>query len=143
MNLVIFGLETTTAVKTVGAVLVVFGVLLAVFTYFYWKSARPEPEALAPLEVMSAKRFATTDPLDQQRLLDEVRPEGMVAPKETVRMAMQAVVMATQAEKIEAGRLASERAERERRLAENSEELLAQDADLPTRANAPIDPLLG
>ena len=143
MNLVIFGLETTTAVKTVGAVLVVFGVLLAVFTYFYWKSARPEPEALAPLEVMSAKRFATTDPLDQQRLLDEVRPEGMVAPKETVRMAMQAVVMATQAEKIEAARLASERAERERRLAENSEEQLAQDADLPTRANAPIDPLLG
>jgi signal transduction histidine kinase len=143
MNLVIFGLETTTAVKTVGAVLVVFGVLLAVFTYFYWKSARPEPEALAPLEVMSAKRFATTDPLDQQRLLDEVRPEGMVAPKETVRMAMQAVVMATQAEKIEAARLASERAERERLLAENSEELLAQDADLPTRANAPIDPLLG
>ena len=139
-----FALETTTTIKTVGAVLVLFGIGLAVFTYYYWKSARPEPEALAPLEVMSAKKFATTDPLNQQRLLDEVRPEGMAAPKETVRMAMHAVVMATQAEKIEAARIAAEREERERLAAEFGDDHdLDSDDDLPTRANAPIDPLLG
>ena len=139
-----FALETTTTIKTVGAVLVLFGIGLAVFTYYYWKSARPEPEALAPLEVMSAKKFATTDPLNQQRLLDEVRPEGMAAPKETVRMAMHAVVMATQAEKIEAARLAAEREERERLAAERGGDHDSDsDDDLPTRANAPIDPLLG
>jgi len=124
MKPVQFALETTTTIKTVGAVLVLFGIGLAVFTYYYWKSARPEPEALAPLEVMSAKKFATTDPLNQQRLLDEVRPEGMAAPKETVRMAMHAVVMATQAEKIEAARIAAEREERERLAAEFGDELL-------------------
>lgn len=139
-----FALETTTTIKTVGAVLVLFGIALAVFTYYYWKSARPEPEALAPLEVMSAKKFATTDPLNQQRLLDEARPEGMAAPKETVRMAMHAVVMATQAEKIEAARLAAEREERERLAAERGGDHDSDsDDDLPTRANAPIDPLLG
>lgn len=139
-----FALETTTTIKTVGAVLVLFGIGLAVFTYYYWKSARPEPEALAPLEVMSAKKFATTDPLNQQRLLDEVRPEGMAAPKETVRMAMHAVVMATQAEKIEAARIAAEREERERLAAERGGDHDSDpDDDLPTRANAPIDPLLG
>ncbi len=139
-----FALETTTTIKTVGAVLVLFGIGLAVFTYYYWKSARPEPEALAPLEVMSAKKFATTDPLNQQRLLDEVRPEGMAAPKETVRMAMHAVVMATQAEKIEAARIAAEREERERLAAEFGDDYDSDsDDDLPTRANAPIDPLLG
>ena len=139
-----FALETTTTIKTVGAVLVLFGIGLAVFTYYYWKSARPEPEALAPLEVMSAKKFATTDPLNQQRLLDEVRPEGMAAPKETVRMAMHAVVMATQAEKIETARLAAERVERERLAAERGVDHDSDsDDDLPTRANAPIDPLLG
>lgn len=139
-----FALETTTTIKTVGAVLVLFGIGLAVFTYYYWKSARPEPEALAPLEVMSAKKFATTDPLNQQRLLDEVRPEGMAAPKETVRMAMHAVVMATQAEKIEATRIAAEREERERLAAERGGDHNSDsDDDLPTRANAPIDPLLG
>ncbi len=139
-----FALETTTTIKTVGAVLVLFGIGLAVFTYYYWKSARPEPEALAPLEVMSAKKFATTDPLNQQRLLDEVRPEGMAAPRETVRMAMHAVVMATQAEKIEAARIAAEREERERLAAEFGDDHDSDsDDDLPTRANAPIDPLLG
>ena len=139
-----FALETTTTIKTVGAVLVLFGIGLAVFTYYYWKSARPEPEALAPLEVMSAKKFATTDPLNQQRLLDEVRPEGMAAPKETVRMAMHAVVMATQAEKIEAARIAAEREERERLAAEFGDDHDSDsDDDLPTRSNAPIDPLLG
>lgn len=139
-----FALETTTTIKTVGAVLVLFGIGLAVFTYYYWKSVRPEPEALAPLEVMSAKKFATTDPLNQQRLLDEVRPEGMAAPKETVRLAMHAVVMATQAEKIEAARIAAEREELARLAVERVEgDELESDVDLPTRANAPIDPLLG
>ena len=139
-----FALETTTTIKTVGAVLVLFGIGLAVFTYYYWKSARPEPEALAPLEVMSAKKFATTDPLNQQRLLDEVRPEGMETPKETARMAMHAVIMATQAEKIEAARLAAAREEQERLAAELGDgDEQGSDDELPTRANAPIDPLLG
>ena len=139
-----FALETTTTIKTVGAVLVLFGIGLAVFTYYYWKSARPEPEALAPLEVMSAKRFAAADPLNQQRLLDEVRPEGMETPKEPARMAMHAVIMATQAEKIEAARLAAEREEKERLAADLGDgDEQGSDDELPTRANAPIDPLLG
>ena len=145
----LIALDTTTTVKTAGIVLVLFGLGLVAFTVWYWKSARAEPESLAALEIMSARRFAGSDPMTQQRLLDEVRPEGSSAPKETVRMVMQAVVMATQAEKIEAAREAAEREEQEAaRVARiesgESEELVDERGeDLPTRANAPIDPLLG
>ncbi len=150
----LLAVDTTTTVKTVGALLVLFGLVIVAFTVWYWRTAKPEPEALAPLEMMSARRFAGADPMSQQRLLDEVRPEGSSAPKETVRMVMQAVVMATQAEKIEAARIVAEREEREKAKAARREsgEAIEEwvqggddhvDDDLPTRANAPIDPLLG
>ena len=51
--------------------LVAAGLTLA--TVWFWKSARPEPDSLAPLEVMSQRDFAEADDAERKQMLNSVR----------------------------------------------------------------------
>ena len=42
-------------------------------TVWFWKSARPEPDSLAPLEVMSQRDFAQADDVERKQMLNSVR----------------------------------------------------------------------
>lgn len=66
----------TTTVRLVVAALAVLGVLLALFTVWFWRATRPEHTALGPLEVMGERRFARLGALERQQRLDAARPEG-------------------------------------------------------------------
>jgi hypothetical protein len=68
--------ENTRTVYLVVAALVLLALALAVFTWWFWRSTRREHEALAPLEVMSDRKFVTSDSLTRQVLLDGNRPVG-------------------------------------------------------------------
>jgi hypothetical protein len=56
--------------------LAVVGLLLLSATVVWWRNSRVEHPALAPLEVMSARRFGKAADGEQRRLLDSARPEG-------------------------------------------------------------------
>ena len=55
--------------------LALLGGLLLGVTVWFWRSTRPEPELLAPLEKMGTRRFRQLDGRTQKELLDAVRPE--------------------------------------------------------------------
>ena len=46
---------------------------LASATVWFWTSARPEPDSLAPLEVMSQRDFAQADEVERKQMLNSVR----------------------------------------------------------------------
>jgi hypothetical protein len=46
---------------------------LAALTIWFWTTARPEPEALAPLEIMSQGEFAHSDEETRKQMLNSVR----------------------------------------------------------------------
>lgn len=56
--------------------LIVLGGVLLAITVWFWHSTRPEPELLAPLEQMGARKFRQLDGRSQKELLDSVRPDG-------------------------------------------------------------------
>ena len=57
---------------------------LAVLTWWFWRNARLESPVLAPLEVISERRFKKASEDRRQVLLDEVR--GLVsAPKDVLQ----------------------------------------------------------
>jgi hypothetical protein len=68
--------ENTRTVYLVVAALVLLAVGLAVFTWWFWRSTRRDHEALAPLEVMSDRKFVARDGVTRQVLLDVNRPLG-------------------------------------------------------------------
>ncbi len=70
--------ENTRTVYLVCAALVLLAVGLAVFTWWFWRNTRRDPEALAPLEVMGERRFVDGDQTTRQTLLDANRPVGAV-----------------------------------------------------------------
>ena len=53
--------------------MITVGVGLTVVTTWFWYAARPEPEALAPLEIMSERQFVSADDTVRKRLLHSVR----------------------------------------------------------------------
>ncbi len=55
--------------------LALLGGVLLIVTVWFWRSTRPEPELLAPLEQMGARTFRQLDGRAQKELLDSVRPE--------------------------------------------------------------------
>lgn len=63
-------------VNLLGAGLVVLGIALFVATLAYWRASVPDEEVLAPLEVMSDRRFARADDVERADILDEFRPDG-------------------------------------------------------------------
>ncbi len=56
------------------AILLVVGVGLLIFSYWYWRSTRPEPEALAPLELLGTRKVRKVSPEERRAALDQVRP---------------------------------------------------------------------
>jgi hypothetical protein len=68
--------EGTRTVTSLVALLAVIGVSLVMVAVWLFRVTRPDPELLAPLEVMGERRWRRADPVSQRRLLDLVRPEG-------------------------------------------------------------------
>ena len=67
--------------------LILLGILLLIGTVVWWRSTRPDPMALAPLEVMSTKRWSKAADVERRRLADAVRPGGEVAAAEAAAAA--------------------------------------------------------
>ena len=65
---------SSNVVLAVTVALVVLGSALLVVTAWFWRSTRPDPDALGPLVVMSERRFATLGPIERRRTLDGARP---------------------------------------------------------------------
>lgn len=68
--------EGTRTVLAIIALLVVMGLGLVMLAVWLRRSTRPDPEFLAPLEVMGERTWRRRDPVWQRRRLDEVRPAG-------------------------------------------------------------------
>lgn len=68
--------SATRTVYGIVVALVVLGVACIVVLVWLVRATRPDPELLAPLEVMDTRRWRRLDPAGRRRLLDEVRPEA-------------------------------------------------------------------
>ncbi len=66
---------STRKVYLLAAGLAALGVSLLIITVWFWRSTRPDPALLAPLEVMGERKFRNLDEFAQQDLLNSVRPE--------------------------------------------------------------------
>ena len=69
---------SSNVVLAVTLFLILAGVGLSVVTWWFWRNTHPDPEALAPLDVMSGRAFRDQGPIEQRRLLDAARPSGAV-----------------------------------------------------------------
>lgn len=67
--------DGTRTVYAIVALLVVLGVALVMVAAWLWRVTRPDPELLAPLELMGDRSWRRGDPVWQRRRLEEVRPE--------------------------------------------------------------------
>lgn len=68
--------DGTRTITSIIALLVVLGVALLMVAIWLWRSTRPDPELLAPLEAMGERQWRQADPVWQRRRLDELRPDG-------------------------------------------------------------------
>lgn len=75
---------SSVVVLVVAVALVAAGVALAGITVWFWRSTRPDPEALAPLVVMSSKGWRLGNPVERRHALDVARPGAAVAVLEPV-----------------------------------------------------------
>ena len=76
---VVFGAEDPSSTRVVYAMaigLVVIGVALILLGVWMIRQTRPDLEVLAPLERMGDSDWRKKDPSTQQRMLDELRPDG-------------------------------------------------------------------
>lgn len=63
-------------VNAISLGMVALGIALFVVTIRFWRAAGEDPEVLAPLEVMSDRRFARADDSARVEILNSVRPDG-------------------------------------------------------------------
>lgn len=75
---------SSVVVLVVAMALVAAGVALTGITVWFWRSTRPDPEALAPLVVMSSKRWRLGNPIERRQALDVARPGSTVDVLEPV-----------------------------------------------------------
>jgi hypothetical protein len=68
--------DGTRTVTSIVVLLVALGVALVMLAIWLFKVTRPDPELLAPLEVMGERKWRRADPVWQRRRLDVVRPAG-------------------------------------------------------------------
>ena len=66
--------DGTRTITAIVALLVVLGIGLTMLAVWLFKTTRPDPELLAPLDVMGERKWRRADPVWQRRRLDEVRP---------------------------------------------------------------------
>ena len=67
--------DGTRTVTSIIALLVALGLGLAMLAVWLYRTTRPDPELLAPLEVMGDRKWRRSDPVAQRRTLDAVRPK--------------------------------------------------------------------
>jgi hypothetical protein len=65
--------SSTHRLQLIAAGLAFLGLVLIGSTIWYWRATRPEHRALAPLEVMSDRKWRNADTGERRRTLDEVR----------------------------------------------------------------------
>lgn len=70
--------EGTRTIAIIVAVLAVVGVVLIVVAIWFFRSTRPDPELLAPLEVMGDEKWRRSGTNKRRARLDDVRPAGEV-----------------------------------------------------------------
>lgn len=68
--------DGTRTVTSIIALLVAFGLALAMVAVWLHRTTRPDPELLAPLETMGERKWRRADPVAQRRALDGLRPDG-------------------------------------------------------------------
>ena len=59
--------------------LLVLAAGLTALTVWFWITGRPEPEALAPLEIMSQAEFVNSDEETRKQMLNSVRAIPVIA----------------------------------------------------------------
>lgn len=67
--------------RTIGSIVVLLaalGLALVMLAVWLYRTTRPDPDLLAPLELMGERRWRRADPVWQRRRLDEIRPSGAV-----------------------------------------------------------------
>ena len=68
--------EGTRTVTSIIVLLVAIGLALVMLAVWLHRKTRPDPELLAPLEMMGERKWRRSDPVWQRRRLDEIRPDG-------------------------------------------------------------------
>jgi len=68
--------EGTRTVTSIVGLLVALGLALVMIAVWLWRTTRPDPELLAPLELMGERKWRRADPVAQRRRLDDARPDG-------------------------------------------------------------------
>jgi hypothetical protein len=68
--------DGTRTVTSIVVLLVAIGLALVMVAIWMWRTTRPDPEFLAPLEAMGERTWRRRDPVWQRRRLDELRPDG-------------------------------------------------------------------
>ena len=63
------------SLKFLGLAMIAIGAGLVGVTIWFWNAARPDPEVLAPLEIMGDRDFVKASDREKIRLLNAVRPE--------------------------------------------------------------------
>ena len=63
-------------VTVISVLLIVGGLALFGLTIWFWKTSRPEPKALARLEVMSERAYRKSSGVDRQYLLQMAEHEA-------------------------------------------------------------------
>ncbi len=72
-------------VGAIGLLLVATGLVLVGLTLRFWSSARPESLALAPLEIMSDRRYQKATRDERAAMVEDVRGLVSAAPRGVVR----------------------------------------------------------
>lgn len=68
--------DSTRTIWAIIALLVVMGLALVMLAFWVRRTTRPDPEFLAPLEMMDDRSWRKGDAVWQRRRLDEVRPHS-------------------------------------------------------------------
>lgn len=68
--------EGTRTISSIVALLIAIGLALVMIAIWLYKTTRPDPDLLAPLEMMGERKWRRSDPVWQRRRLDGLRPEG-------------------------------------------------------------------
>lgn len=67
--------DGTRTITSIVALLIALGLALIMVAVWMWRTTRPDPEFLAPLEAMGERRWRRGDPVWQRRRLDALRPD--------------------------------------------------------------------
>ena len=64
------------SLKFLGLAMISIGAGLVTVTVWFWNAARPDPEVLAPLEIMGDRVFVKANEKEKTRLLNAVRVQN-------------------------------------------------------------------